>query len=153
MDALETGIFCTCMAAMGLRLAEGILPMARFSKQIRTLFITFLLICLLRPLVGLELSSVAPDLSTDSMTQDMAAMGETARCNAVSTCIQKSLQSELDAHHVECEILDIAVHIEENGGIVIDEVWITGSTLTGTVYLREWLEEGVKITPRKEALE
>ena len=153
MNVLENGIFCACMTAMGLRLAEGVLPMARFSKQIRTLFMTFLLICMLRPLVGLELSSVVQEVPIMDISEELSAMGEAARCEAVAQSIRKSLDAELHAHHVECEVAEVAVHITEEGGIVIDEVWITGSTLTGTVYLREWLDEGVKITPRKEASE
>lgn len=151
MDAIETSVFCACMAALGLRLAEGILPMQRFAKQIRVLFSALLLISLLRPLVGLDFSAVGAGISSDAALSDMAELGDTARCEAVADCLQSRLQSELDAHHVECEILSVDVHMQDDGCIGIDEVLIGGNTLMGTVYLREWLGNGVTIAVREEA--
>ena len=152
MEALEKSVFCVCMAALGLRLAEGILPIQRFAKQIRVLFTALLLICLLRPLLDMDFSAVGQGLPANEDYAEFAELGDAARCEAVAECVQNRLQSELDAHHVECEILSVNVHIQEDSGIEIDEVLIGGSTLMGTVYLREWLGNGVRITVGEEAV-
>lgn len=150
MESIQTAVLSACMIALGLTLAEGILPMERFGRQIRTLFVTLLLIGMLRPLIGMDVSFPDAVFSVDGITEELTAAADAARSEAVSACIQSSLQEQLDAHHVACEILEVTVHIQEDGGIVIDEVLITGSTLTGTIYLREWLGDAVAITAQKE---
>lgn len=151
MDSMRIAVLCACMTAAALTLAEGVLPMTRFQKQIRPIFTCLLLISILRPLTHTTLT--APEIRPESEISDhLTAAAEEARCNAIAACVQNGLQQSLDARGVDCQILRVIVHISEDGGIGIDEVTIKGNIYTGTVYLREWLGSEILIHSAEEDL-
>ena len=151
MDALRTSILAACCAALALTFAEGILPMEKFQRQLRLLMSLLLMTAILKPLTGLELSFGTGSLSADpAAAEGLAALAEAAYEDAVSARIQGALNSELASHGVSCTVTAVSVHIQEDGGIEISEAVITGNTLTGTVYLREWLGDAVMITKEAE---
>ena len=67
MDSMRTAVLCACLTALGLTLAEHILPTERFERQIRLIFTALMTIAVLKPLTNLDFSPLysdtAPDLS------------------------------------------------------------------------------------------
>lgn len=148
MESLQTAVLGGCFAAVGLSLAEGILPLEKFRNQIRLLTVILLLSVLLRPLLGLKYA----DLSTDtaSVGAQTAALTDSLRSAqeaAVSESICIALNRTLAEKNVECTVSSCSLHIEDDCSISINEVVITGNVQTGTVYLREWL--GTEVTIRE----
>ena len=57
----------------------------------------------------------------------------------------------LEARGVSCRVIGIDLHIQDDGCIIINEVTVCGNSLTGSVYLREWLGDDIPITAGGEA--
>ena len=151
LEAMHTAVLCGCCAALGLSLAEQILPTERFAKQMRLMVSMLMLLALLRPLTGLDLSAMMPDpAAAEAYSAEIAAMAETARNDAVSERLVSSLNDALEAHSVPCRVLAVRLHNTEEGSIVIDEVIITGNAVTGAVYLHEWLGREIAVTKGEE---
>lgn len=146
MESVQTAVLCACMTSLGLTLAEGLLPMEKYGRQIRILFAALLLTAMLRPLVGADLSLPESIVPQADITQDITEAAAEAQAEAVGACIRSRLQQELAAQHVNCEVQSVSVHIQPDGGIVIDEVAVAEYSLTAAVYLREWLGGEVPIT-------
>ena len=151
LKSMYAAVLCGCSAAVGLRIAEWIVPTERFQKQVRLLFSALMLIVLLKPLTHLQLPSMKEtDAGAKQYSQKIAALAESAREDAVRESILNALNRELTAHGVSCTVKAVIMHISETGGIMIDEVRITGNLLTGAVYLHEWLGDEISVTGWKE---
>ena len=151
MDSVYTAVLCGCVTALALTLAEGILPMERFAKQIRLLFSLLMLIALLGPLTKLELLTNIPEpAAAEQYSEEIAALADSARVSAVKESVLHALENAIAEHKVPCTVKEISLHISDNSSIMIDEVQITGNLLTGAVYLHEWLGDSVLITEWKE---
>ena len=150
MEALKSAVLCGCAAALGLTLAGEILPVERFQREIRLLLSLTLLTALIRPLTGLHLPDTG--MLPDDAQQSAAAYAENAdrlREEAVCETVRNALNRALSEHEVACTVESLDLHIDGSGSIIINEAVISGSVLTGTVYLREWLGESVIITERE----
>jgi len=148
MESLQTAVLCGCFAAVGLSLAEGILPLEKFGKQVRLLTVILLLSALLRPILGLKSEDFSAD--TAAAENQTAALTESLRSAqeaAVSESVCIALNRTLAEKNVECTVSACSLHIEDDCSISINEVVITGNVQTGTVYLREWL--GTEVTIRE----
>ena len=151
LKSMYSAVLCGYCAAMGLSIAEWIIPMERFQKQIRLLFSALLLIALLKPLTNLNLPSVpAADGGARQFSEKITALADEARENAVRESVQNALNRALSEHQVECTVKEVCMHISDTGSIMIDEIKITGNQLTGAVYLHEWLGEEISVTEWKE---
>lgn len=140
-------MLCACCAALGLTLAENILPLEQFERQIRMILAMLLMTAILKPLTKLDFSAFQADFApSDRDASEIAAMAEQAREQAVSESIVAALNRALAANEVPCTVYAADVHIQADGSIVIYEVTAGGNLLTGTVFLREWLGDGVTIT-------
>ena len=146
MDTFRTAVTAACCAALALTLAEGILPAERFHRQLRLLMSLLLMTAVLKPLTGLHLDFPAETAEAETAAADLTALAEAAYEQALSERIVSALNSALTEHGVGCTVTAVDVHIQEDGSIVINEAVITGNTLTGTVYLREWLGDAVTVT-------
>ncbi len=150
MDTLRTAVLAACCTALALTLSESVLPTEKFRRQLRLLMTLLLMTAILKSLTELDFSLLTTDFQTDfSAAEELSALTEAAYEEAIAARILNALNSELDAHSVSCTVQSVSVHIQDDGGIEISEAVITGNTLTGTVYLREWLGDDVTIT--KEA--
>ncbi|MBQ8922041.1 MAG: stage III sporulation protein AF [Oscillospiraceae bacterium] len=148
MESLQTAVLCGCFAAIALSLAEGILPLEKFGKQIRLLTAVLLLSALLRPVLNLKDADFSG--GTDSAAQQTEAITEQLRAaqeSAVAESVCQALNQALAEKQVKCTVSSCALHIDGDRSISINEVVITGNVQTGTVYLREWL--GAKVTIRE----
>lgn len=151
LEAMQKAVFCGCCAALGLTLAEQILPAERFQKQIRMLFSVLLLTALLRPLTNLKMPEIASDIAgAKAYSEEIAALADSARENAVRESARNALNRELESRKVPCSVKEVLLHITEDGSICIDEVRITGNLLTGAVYLHEWLGADIAVKEWKE---
>lgn len=151
LDSMHTAVLCGCCTALALRIAESIIPMKRFQKQIRLLFSMLMLVVLLKPLTSLEFSvSEWIPAETEQTMQEIAALAESAREEAVADSIHHALNQALTEHHVPCEVKDVIMHISDEGSIVIDEIRISGNLLTGAVYLHDWLGDAFSVTQWEE---
>lgn len=151
METLRVTVLGVCCAAVALALAEQVVPTDRFRRQLRMMVTLLMLTAVLRPLAGLDLSALTQNFPADtSTTEDLKALAETAYTEAISERILDTLNSRLEEHSVSCRVTALRVHISADGGISISEAVIKGNTLTGTVYLREWLGNDVTITKEAE---
>ena len=151
MNSVSTAVLCGCVTALALTIAEGILPMERFAKQIRLLFSLLMLTALLTPLTKLNLLTNAPDpAAAEQYSEEIAAQADSARISAVKESVLHALEHAIAEHKVPCTVKEISLHISDNDSIIIDEVQITGNLLTGAVYLHEWLGDSILITEWKE---
>ena len=146
MDTFRTAVLAACFAALALTLAEGLLPLERFSRQLRLMMSLLLLTAVLTPLTGLHFDFKHENAAADAAAEDLTALAEAAYEQAVSERITDALNNALAEHGVSCTVRSVSVHIQEDGSIKINEAVITGNTLTGTVYLREWLGNDVTVT-------
>ncbi len=147
MDALRTAVLCACMAALGLTLAEGVLPVERFSRQIRLMFAALMMTVLLKPLTALHFTSLHTESQqTEDYRSEITDLAADAQAQAVSESILHALNQQLEARAIPCRVTGISAHISESGSIVINEVRVNGNLLTGAVCLREWLGSDVTIT-------
>ncbi|MBR6107057.1 MAG: hypothetical protein IKQ39_03525 [Oscillospiraceae bacterium] len=151
MDALQTTVICACTGALGLSLAEGILPAERFRKQLRLLTAILMMTVILRPLMQLPAAklpefSTQSSVSTGELTEDLQKIKE----HAVADSICDSLNNAFREKCIPCKVTGCDVHIERDGSIIINEVTVTGNYQTGCVYLREWL--GAEIPVREEGI-
>lgn len=152
LDSMHTAVLCGCCTALALRIAESIIPLERFQKQIRLLFSMLMLVTLLKPLTNLDFSVSAWQHSdAEQNIQNAAALAEAAREEAVSDSILHALNQKLSERQVPCEVKEIKMHISDTGSIEIDEIRITGNLLTGAVYLHDWLGSAFSVTEWKEA--
>jgi hypothetical protein len=139
-ESIRTTVQCACFAALALSLAEGILPLERFGKQLKLLTAILMLTAILRPLLRLPQSDfdtgrAKAGAETDEITYNLRQAQESAVAQSICTALNQALQEK----KVRCRVVSCAVHIGDDGCISISEVEITGNTQTGTVYLREWL--------------
>ncbi len=147
MDTLRTTILTACTLGLGLTLAEQLIPLERFSAQIRLLLSLLLLIGMLS-----SLTRISPDTwerrfdATAASTEEIQALAEQAHADAIAESIANALNRKLEEAKVNCRVSAVTVHIGEDGSIDISEVTITGNTLTGSIYLREWLGDAVSLT-------
>ncbi len=137
MQSIQTTVLCASLTAAALTAAESILPMERFEKQMRAIFLCLLMLSLLRPLIGMRLT--LPETDENMSLAPWTAAAQAAQEQAAEECLRENLQQALTERNVNCEVRQVTVHISENGSIEIDAVEIAGNTLTATVYLREWL--------------
>lgn len=147
IETIRTTVLCACCTALGLTLAENILPLEQFERQIRMLLAILMMTAILKPLTKLDFSALQTDFSTvGKEASEIAEMAEQAREQAVSASIVAALNRTLAANDVPCTVYAADVHIQADGSIVINEVTAGGNLLTGTVFLREWLGDDVVIT-------
>lgn len=153
METIRTAVLCACCAALGLSLAEGILPPERFGRQIRLMLAMLMMTAILKPLTKLDFSGVSAEFSDAAeTTEEIAALADQARQTAVAESIRNALNRALTENSVPCTVTDVHLHIQADGSIIINEVFITGNALTGSVYLREWLGDETVITEGGDAL-
>ncbi len=146
MDSLQSSVLCGCFAAVALSLAEGILPLEKFGKQIRLLTAILLLSAMLRPVLSLKDTDFSAD--TASAAEQSEAVAENLKRvqeSAVAESVCQALNQAFAEKQVECTVSACSLHIDTDCSISINEVVITGNVQTGTVYLREWLGPDVTI--------
>lgn len=147
MEHIHTAVSCACFAALGLTLAEQIIPPEHFGKQIRLILAVLLMTAIISPLTKLDFSGLQTDLAfAEDTAAEITELAEQAQNAAVKESICAALNRALTANAVNCEVLDADVHIQADGSIFINEVTVSGNLLTGRVYLREWLGSSVEIT-------
>lgn len=149
METLTQTVASVCMIAVGLSFAECIIPMERFSKQIRWLFTLLLFIGILRPWLNADVWDAAElptDSETSSYADELQSTADTLLTESIAAQMKNTLNTALTEHNVNAEILTIDVHIAEDGSIDIKRITVTGNLLTATVYLREWLGDGTEIS-------
>ena len=151
MDTFRETVLAACCAALALTLAEGVLPAEKFGRQLRLMLSLLMMTAILAPLTQLQLTLPETDTAAAETAQDLTAAAAEAYRQAYAERITAALNNALAEHHVSCTVQAVDVHIAEDGSIVINEAVITGNTLTGTVYLREWLGETVRITREEDA--
>lgn len=150
MDSIRTAVLCGCFAALGLTLAGEIIPAERFQRELRLLLSLIIVTAILRPLAGLHLP--APDAFPEQVQQNAEQYAEQAdalRTEAIRETVQDALNRSLSEQEVACTVEWLDLHIDESGSIIINEAVISGSVLTGRVFLREWLGEDVLITEKE----
>ncbi|MBR3268996.1 MAG: hypothetical protein IKI58_09810 [Oscillospiraceae bacterium] len=146
MGMLRSAVLCGCFASVAFSLAEGILPLERFQKQIRLLITVLLLSVLLRPVLHLKDAELSiQDADVNPQTETLTASLKQAQESAVSESICNALNRALSEKNIACTVSECSLHIDPDNSIIINEVVITGNVQTGTVYLREWLGTEVKI--------
>ncbi|MBR6761076.1 MAG: hypothetical protein IKM30_03470 [Oscillospiraceae bacterium] len=153
MQTIETAILAACSIALGLSLAEGIIPMERFGKQIRWLFSLMLMIGMLTPLRTWDAAAFRENLQTNnpqSSMEDLQHAADTLLCDSIEQQLIATLNQKLSEHKAPCTVQALDVHIQEDGSIVIYEAAISGNILTGSVYLHEWLGADLNITAWEE---
>lgn len=152
MEHLHTAVTCACCAALGLTLAESVVPTERFEKQIRLLLAILMMTVILTPLTRLDLSVVTANAAyAEKTAADLTEIAQAAQQSAVTERIIAALNGALSSNGVNCEVIAADVHILPDGGICINEVTVHGNLLTGSVYLREWLGADTAITEGGDA--
>ena len=147
MDSMRTAVLCACLTALGLTLAEHILPTERFERQIRLIFTALMTIAVLKPLTNLDFSPLYSDTAPDlSVSGEICSMADQARTETVCETLMQTLNRELAQRNVPCRVTGVDAHITESGSIDIIEVQTDGNLMTGRVYLTEWLGGDVRIT-------
>ena len=147
MQELQSSVLLICLTALGLTLAEGLLPDQRFEKQIRLMFAALLLTVMLKPLAGMRFVGFGSSLrESEAETAELTALAEQAENHAVCESIRSALNRELALRDIPCEVTAVDAHISEDGGIVISEVQLNGNLLTGSICLKEWLGPDIRIT-------
>jgi len=152
MEHLHTAVTCACCAALGLTLAESVIPLERFEKQIRLLLAILMMTVILTPLTKLDLSAFTANAAyAAESADDLTEIANAAQQSAVTESIIAALNRALASNGVNCEVIAVDVHIQPDGGICINEVTVRGNLLTGSVYLREWLGADTAITEGSDA--
>lgn len=147
IETIRTTVLCASCAALGLTLAENILPLEQFERQIRMILAMLLMTAILKPLTRLDFSAFQAEFAaSEHEISDIAEMAQQAREQAVSASIVAALNRALAANEVPCTVYAADVHILTDGSIDICEVTAGGNLLTGAVFLREWLGDDVQIT-------
>lgn len=147
MDSMQTAVLCACLTALGLTLAEHILPVERFERQIRLIFSVLMTAAILKPLTNLDFSPIFSDCTAESFSSDeICSMADQARTAAVCESLMQTLNRELTQRNIPCRVTAVDANITESGSIDISEVQTEGNLITGRVYLQEWLGGNIKIT-------
>ena len=147
MEQIRTAVLYLCLTVVGLVLAEHILPVEKYAKQLRLMTAAILLTVLLKPLAGFRLPLLhAEQNPPESTVSELTGLAEQARDSAVSESLCCTLNQQMQANHVPCEVTAVSAHISEDGSIVISEITVSGDRLTGSVYLHEWLGSEVTVT-------
>ena len=147
MENLRNAVLFGCCAAFGLTLAELILPLERFTRQIRLLTAILMMTVILTPLTKLDLSDFTAHLSDENpQASDLIEAAAEMQEQAAAERICNALNRELAEKQVNCRVTEVCLHIQQDGCISINEVKAEGNLLTGTVFLREWLGNAVTIT-------
>ncbi len=147
MEQIRTAVLSLCLTVLGLTLAESILPLEKYTKQIRLMTAAILLTVLLKPLTGLHLPLLHTELSVpDDTVSELTGLAAQARDSAVSERLCSALNQQMQSQNVPCKVIAVSAHISEDGSIVISEVTVSGDRLTGSVYLHEWLGCEVTVT-------
>lgn len=147
MEHIHTAVSCACCAALGLTLAEYIIPAEHFEKQIRLLLAILMMTVILAPLTKLDLSAITANAAfAEKSAADLIEIAGSAQQEAVTESICAALNRALAANHVNCKVIAADVHIQADGSICINEVKVSGNLLTGSVWLREWLGAETAIT-------
>ncbi|MBR3448017.1 MAG: hypothetical protein IKH27_09445 [Oscillospiraceae bacterium] len=147
MQELQSSVLLICLTALGLTLAEGLLPNHRFEKQIRLITAALLLTVMLKPLAGIRFSGFSASLcESEAEKAELTALAEQAENHAVCESIRSALNRELALRDIPCEVTAVTAHISEDGSIVISEVQLNGNLLTGSICLKEWLGPDIRIT-------
>ncbi len=146
METLKSAIFCVCSAALGFTLAECILPIEKFEKEIRLLLSVLLMTVLLRPLTALHFSYQSEITESTEIATDIAEQANALRASEAAVRIRNAVNQKLTEEAVPCCVREIRLHICSESGICIDEVIIEGNAVTGAVFLRELLGKDITIT-------
>lgn len=149
MDTLAQTVTAACIIALGISLAESLIPMERFGKQIRWICTLLLFIGMLRPWVGTDdwpLSQLPTDDNDHTYTEDLQSAADSLLTESIAQQLKQTLNASLAEHKVNAEILSVDVHIDDDGSISIKQITVTGNLLTATVYLREWLGDDAEIS-------
>ena len=84
MQELQSSVLLICLTALGLTLAEGLLPDQRFEKQIRLMFAALLLTVMLKPLAGMRFGGFGSSLrESEAETAELTALAEQAGISPV----------------------------------------------------------------------
>ena len=147
MDTIRTTVLFACCTALGLTLAEQLLPAGQFAKQIRMITAILMMTAILVPLAKLDLSQFRIKLEySGSQAADLQAIADEMQEQAAAESIRNALNRALSEHQVNCRVLEVSVHIQSDGCISINEVTAEGNLLTGAVFLHEWLGDDVTVT-------
>ena len=136
-----------CCTALGLTLAEQLLPTEHFARQIRMLTAILMMTAILVPLTKLDLTSFRVGLdAAGAQSQDLQDAAADMQEQAAAESIRNALNRALTERNVNCRVQAVSVHITSDGCISISEVSASGNLLTGAVFLHEWLGDDVTIT-------
>ena len=133
-------MLCACCTALGLTLAENVIPLEKFERQIRMMLALLMMTAILRPLTKLDFADA------EAGSAEITEIAEQAREQAVAQSICAALNRALAEKNVPCTVSEAEVHIQADGSILINEVKINGNLLTGAVFLHEWLGDDVAVT-------
>ena len=140
-------MLCACCTALGLTLAENVIPLEKFERQIRMMLALLMMTAILRPLTKLDFSAIQTDFAdAEAGSAEITEIAEQAREQAVAQSICAALNRALAEKNVPCTVSEADVHIQADGSILINEVKINGNLLTGAVFLHEWLGDDVAVT-------
>lgn len=147
MEQIRTAVLYLCLTVTGLTLAEQILPLEKYAKQLRLITAAILLTVLLKPAADFRMPLLHTEQNPpEQIASELTGLAEQARDCAVSQSILCTLNQQMQANNVPCEVTAVSAHISEDGSIVISEVTVSGDRLTGSVYLHEWLGSDVAVT-------
>ena len=147
MDTIRSTVLFACCTALGLSLAEQLLPTEHFARQIRMLTAILMMTAILVPLTKLDLSAFRIGMdAAESQTENLQDIAADMQEQAAAESICSALNRALTERNVNCRILSVSLHIQSDGCISISEVTASGNLLTGTVFLHEWLGDDVTIT-------
>ena len=147
METIRTAVLCACVAALGLTAAENLIPAEKYGKQIRMMLALLLMTAMLKPLTALRMPDIPEtETETEQSLSEIAEQADRLRTEAVEESICAGLNRALEEHGVSCRVTGIDLHIQDDGSIIIGEVTVSGNSLTGSVYLREWLGAEIPIT-------
>lgn len=123
------------------------MPLEQFERQLRLLIVILMMTAILVPLTKLDFSDFRPELSAaEAQSTDLQAAAAQMQEQAAAENISKALNRALTEKEVPCKVLDVILHIQQDGSISINEVTVEGNLLTGSVFLREWLGTDIIIT-------
>ena len=146
MDHIRSAVLFICLTAFGLTLASAILPEGKYERQLRLMTAALMLSAILRPLAGIRLPVHRTESGSAEAASELVALAEQARDQAVSESIRRTLEQQLAANDVPCQVTAVDAHISGDGSITISEVQVSGNLLTGSIYLHEWLGSSVAVT-------
>ncbi len=123
------------------------MPLEQFERQLRLLIVILMMTAILVPLTKLDFSDFRPELSAaEAQSTDLQAAAAQMQEQAAAENIRNALNRALTEKEVPCKVLDVILHIQQDGSISINEVTVEGNLLTGSVFLREWLGTDIIIT-------